>query len=720
MRPPPGGSRGAAEQTRLEAAFSAMPAGYRPRTHNWDADQPRYINRLIHEGSPYLRQHAHNPVDWWAWGDEALKYAAAQDMPIFLSAGYATCHWCHVMEDESFDNPDVAALLNAHFVAVKLDREQRPDIDQIYILATTMQHRHAGWPNSVWMMPDGRPFHTGTYFRKLDFMRVLSSIATAWEGDGRSELTQFADQLSNGIRNISTKRNAAAPLDNAPQKALEQLRGAFNNRYGGFSDATQFPHEGYILFLLDHWQRSGDAEALKMALYTLNQISAGGIHDHVGGGFHRYAVDENWRTPHFEKMLYNQALLLRCFTAAWQITGRSDYARTAARCIDYVLRDMTDTDGVFFAAEDADSLNADGAREEGYFYCWPVQSARDVLGPDADFTITLLGLDQPETIEAGPIAHLEPGNSPDILRLNRVLETMRKARIRRPAPFRDEKIIGGWNGLMIRAMTEAGAAFERPDWIEAAAKAANAVFARLQTDDGMARLYAGGVSEAANLSDYVWLGEACLALSDAGEPDFLDQAEALARDVLAQFDTGDDRFALVRDGTPLGPVMEIEDGAVPSGESSALEFLANLDLRRPDLNRKSRATALREALSGSLSEMPVARLTALIAARLLQDGPAGYQRALAGGAVDIMLVRRENWHLVIDIAPGWHIAGTITTEEAPLRISGAKAQFTDAVQHQGRLDIPLSDVAQILTIELQPCTNEYCAMKETIKFRVYR
>uniref|UniRef100_UPI0029059DCE thioredoxin domain-containing protein n=1 Tax=Roseobacter sp. HKCCA0434 TaxID=3079297 RepID=UPI0029059DCE len=584
MRALPGVTRGDDEQIALEAALAARGPGYVPRTHLMDGDGPRYVNRLIHEASPYLVQHAHNPVDWRPWGPEALAEATARDLPVFLSVGYATCHWCHVMEEESFDDEEVAALLNTAFVPVKLDREQRPDVDQVYILATMLQHRHAGWPNSQWLMPDGRPFHTGTYFPKPQFLQVLGAIAQGWDGGQRAQFESVARQLSEAMRRIPAETAPPAALDAAPAAALADLARLFNAEQGGFSHGTQFPQEGHLLFLLDHWRRTGDAAARDMALRSLEAMVAGGLHDHVGGGFHRYTVDVNWRTPHFEKMLYNQALMLRALVEGWQAGGDPALARAAARLVAYIARDMTAADGAFYAAEDADSLEADGRREEGAFYVWPPEAA-----PEAARDV--LNLHAAPTLEAGPVAHLTPGEPVEFDALDPLLEEMRLIRDARPRPLRDEKVIAGWNGLLIRALAEAAIALDRPDWTEMAERAFDAVMARLGPLEELARLdFDGKRREVADLSDHAWLGLAAFALGR------IDLADAFAARLLERFDH-DGRLVLSPEG-PLGPVLETEDGATPSGEAGALELLALLAEARPDPVRDARARALRDAVSG--------------------------------------------------------------------------------------------------------------------------
>ncbi|RED12318.1 thioredoxin domain-containing protein [Pontivivens insulae] len=705
-RTPPGAELTPEVHARLNAALAAKGPGYVPRTHLMEGDQPRYVNRLIAEASPYLIQHAHNPVDWWPYGPEALAEAARRNLPIFLSAGYATCHWCHVMEEESFDNEEVAALLNTKFVPVKLDREQRPDVDQVYILATMLQHRHAGWPNSIWMLPDGRPFHTGTYFRTPHFLQVLGAIAQGWQGGQRDQFESVGTQLSAAIQRMQTQVVDPAALDGAAPAALAHLGSLYNAEDGGFSNGTQFPQEGHLLFLLDHWRRTGDAVARDMALGSLRGMIAGGLHDHVGGGFHRYTVDVNWRTPHFEKMLYNQALMTRALIEGWQASGDPAMARAVERCIDYVLRDMTAEDGAFYSAEDADSLDSSGKLEEGAFYVFAPDEVED------PWVAQTLGLHEVPTLEAGPVPHLRPGTEIDFERLDPALAALRLQRDARPRPLRDDKVIGGWNGLMIRAMADAGTAFERADWTAAADRAFDAVMARLGPIDTLARLDLDGTRrEAANLSDYAWLALAAHALNR------MDTAEALLDAALERFATPGGRLALTLDG-PLGAVFETEDGATPAGESAALEILALMNAARPDAIRDARANTLLQALSGRVAEMPVARLEALRAARILQAGQTGWHRV--EGPVTITL---RPGVLTLTIAEGWHIAAEGAEDLYPAHVEGVHADWPEPDIWEGRpayfgtVAVPLSGRGT-MTLTYQPCSEEACLLPRKLEFRL--
>ena len=736
-----GVSRDPALTERLEAAYDAMGPDYTPRTHLLDAGgRAKYLNRLILEASPYLIQHAHNPVDWRAWGPDALAEAAALDRPVFLSVGYATCHWCHVMEEESFDNEAVAAVLNAHFIAIKVDREQHPALDQIYITATQLQQGHAGWPNSLFLMPDGRPFHTGTYFPRPQFIQVLRSVAQTWRGGKRAGIADVATQLSEAIRRFAPSEAVTAPPPGAAQfaDAVSRLSGRRNEREGGFSNAQQFPQEGFLLYLIDHWRRTGEPQALDMAARTLDAIAAGGIHDQVGGGFHRYTVDANWRTPHFEKMLYNQGQLARAFIEGWEATGNPAWRRAARRTFDYVLRDMTDDQGAFYAAEDADSLDAAGALEEGAFYVWPPADARAVLGDEADSAIEALGLTETPTIESGPIAHLDPTQTANFTALDPLLDRLRIARDARPRPLRDDKIIAGWNGLMIRALAEGAVAFDCPEYAEAAARAAGSLWSRLWTGERLMRLWAGGpmtkgrALEDGALEDYAWLGLGLLALHDAtGDALWRDRAATLAGTAAERFGDANGRLRMAAADGPLGPVYDSADGATPAGESAMLELLARLARRLPDPVFPVLAERLRGALSGQLAQAPLLRPDALVASRIIEEGESGLRRSLAKGTVRVHLAGGGS-RLILDIAPGWHLNAHRPGPDwlTGAGLDGAAVDWPEGRElalgfsdqpvrvYQGRLDLALDPTADLVTLHLQACSDSLCLEPVAATFRL--
>ena len=751
---PPNVDRDPGLHARLEAAYASKGADYTPRTHLMDGDKARYVNRLIEEASPYLIQHAHNPVDWRPWTEETLAEAVARDMPIFLSVGYATCHWCHVMEEESFDNEEIASILNAHFISIKIDREEMPDLDHLYITATQLQQGQAGWPNSVFMMPDGKPFHTGTYLPPDIFTDTLQAVAAAW-GDPtqRGPISDVAGELSTAVQRITQMSATQSALldDHVYARAAAQLLDTHNALQGGFSESQQFPQEGYLLFLIDHWRRAGDETSLSVATETLYAIAAGGIHDHPGGGFHRYTVDPNWRTPHFEKMLYNQGLLARAFVEAWEVTGEPIFRRAAERTFGYLARDMTDPEGAFYAAEDADSLDPTGERQEGAFYAFTPAQLAAAAG---DVAVEALGIQEPPTIEVGAVIHFPLGDTPDFAQIDPMLDAAREAREVRPRPLRDEKIIAGWNGLVIRALADASVAFEAPAYREQAERAAEVLWTRLWDGERLARLWAGGEArEEGSLADYAWLALSYIALADAtGDVIWHTRAETLAETMWTRFGDGQGRLKMAVADGPLGPIYNSSDGAVPSGESSALELLAHLSRRtvlglaQPDgdaetteiaagpladnpLRHQERAEELRNALSAPMAEQPLLRTDALIASRLLDSGTSGARHVAAKGTVhltylhDRLRIRiAEGWHLnAHDPGPEWLIGvdlegGTIAWPEGQEVTLGFS---TDALRvYEGQLDLAVTPEARELRLNLQACSDSICLEPETVIFRL--
>jgi len=436
-------------------------------------------NRLAKATSPYLLQHANNPVDWYEWGPEPLARAQAEDKPIFLSVGYAACHWCHVMAHESFEDPDTAAFMNEHFINIKVDREERPDIDAIYMEAVVAIAGQGGWPMSVFLTPSGEPFYGGTYFPSSErygmpsFRRVLSSISDAWE-TRRDQVDSSAAQLTASLGRSAQLRPEPGELStDLLDAAFAALYQQYDDVEGGFGGAPKFPQAMTLEFLLRQYVRTSDAAPLAMAEHTLRKMANGGMYDQLGGGFHRYSTDAHWLAPHFEKMLYDNALLARVYLYAWQITGDAFYKRIVEETLDYALREMTDPDGGFYSTQDADSEG-----EEGKFFVWTVAEIRSLLGEkDGDLFCRYYDVTEAGNWEGKNILHVEndpnavaqaAGVSPDRLAdaLEHGWESLFLAREKRVKPARDEKVLAAWNGLMMRAMAEAGVALERPDYVE--------------------------------------------------------------------------------------------------------------------------------------------------------------------------------------------------------------------------------------------------------------
>ncbi len=588
--PCPGSApRPATLQARLQAALDAMPPGYEPRTEHREADgYPRYLNRLILETSPYLLQHAHNPVDWHSWGDEAFELAAAEDRPVFLSIGYSTCHWCHVMERESFDHPEVARRMNEMFVCIKVDREQRPDVDDIYMTAVQVTRQQGGWPMSSFLLPDRRPFFGATYFPPRQFVDVMQQVDLAWR-ERRADLEAAAERITDLVRQLVDARGASSRLGReAVDQAVDWLVAQTDRALGGFGGAPKFPNETNLILMLEHALRTGDRAPLDAALVSLRAMAQGGIHDQVGGGFHRYSVDSRWLVPHFEKMLYNQAHLLRAYVLAFRLTGDPLLARVARETADYVLRDMTSVQGAFFSATDADSEADNGESVEGEFFVWTPEQLREALAPPdgeqsphADTAVTLPAVDQPgqEPPATGRPATLPEPDDADLAmrvfgvtdegnfegrtipcldrpldetaaalgmpiddllsRLDGIRERLYQVRERRPHPLRDEKVLTSWNGMMIRALADAAGPLGEPRYARAAKRAAECLWGQARREDGgLWRVSLdGNASTPGLLQDYAHAVQAFVGLFDATEnPLWLERASRIAAEMVERFD----------------------------------------------------------------------------------------------------------------------------------------------------------------------------------------
>lgn len=542
----------------------------------------KQANRLIHEKSPYLLQHAYNPVDWFPWSDEAFEKAKAEDKPIFLSIGYSTCHWCHVMERESFEDDEVAEILNKHFVSIKVDREERPDIDNIYMSACQALTGHGGWPLTIFMTPEKKPFYAGTYFPKNDRMgmpgliSILNRVVKAWQRD-RDTLIESSHQITEALGRQDEFSEDELPADTI-HEAYSDFKEDFDAEYGGFGRAPKFPTPHNLLFLLRYWHAEKVENALHMVEKTLDSMYRGGIYDHIGFGFCRYSTDRKWLVPHFEKMLYDNALLAMAYLEAYHATGKEQYGSIARQIFEYVLRDMTSPEGGFYSAEDADSEGV-----EGKFYVWSVEEIEQVLGKNAGekfcqyFDITPRG-----NFEGMNIPNLIKGAVPE--EDKELMEQCRKKlfehREKRVRPFRDDKILTGWNGLMIASLAAGGRILNEEKYTKAAEKAANFIFTRLIREDGrlMARYREGQAALPAYVDDYAFMVWGLTELYETTyNPEYLQKAIKLNSDMLGLFwdEEKDGLFLYGSDSEQLilRP-KEVYDGAVPSGNSvAALNFL---------------------------------------------------------------------------------------------------------------------------------------------------
>lgn len=552
-------------------------------------------NRLIHEKSPYLLQHAANPVDWYPWGHEALERAARENKPIFLSIGYSTCHWCHVMAHESFESPEIAAMLNQWFVSIKVDREEHPDIDHIYMSAVTTMTGHGGWPLTIFMTPQGKPFFGGTYFPperrwNLTGMReLLPAVADAWE-NRREDLLSSAEHLTVALKErLDPQLSIGDVAVDVLHRAFNEAVASFDDTYGGFGQAPKFPRSHELSFLLHYWARTKDARARDMVTRTLDHLERGGIHDHLGGGFHRYSTDEQWLVPHFEKMLYDQALLTRTYLEAYRLTGRLTYAIVARRILEYVLRDLADSNGAFYAAEDADSEG-----EEGKFYVWtPEQVAEVIEKESAAWVNAYYGISPEGNFEHGknvlhqacPLEEIAKLQGVDAQKLeDRLAELSTKlfaARAKRSRPHRDEKILTSWNGLMIGSLAYAASTLEDPRYLTAARRAADFMRQHIWRDGILLRRYREGEAHYhGTLEDYAFFSYGLLELYEAGyDPRDLIDAKKLADAIIEKFWDEKQGGFFLRDQQDPGLIVSVKDpydGATPSGNSVAILVLLRL------------------------------------------------------------------------------------------------------------------------------------------------
>ncbi|HXG61914.1 MAG TPA: thioredoxin domain-containing protein [Planctomycetota bacterium] len=620
-------SPAAAALAFLAACGAPLPPAARTGSAPDGKRSMKHTNRLIHEKSPYLLQHAHNPVDWYPWGSEAFEKARAEDKPIFLSIGYSTCHWCHVMERESFEDEEVARLLNEHFVSIKVDREERPDVDQIYMTAVQAMGQHGGWPLSVWLTPDREPFMGGTYFPKEDrfgrpgFMTVLRRIADLWKdrkGDIRREARQLAEILR---RETGAARPGGLDPERALHRAFLQIQQNFEPAYGGFSHAPKFPHGTTIQFLLRYHLRTKSAEALEMAEKTLTEMARGGLYDQLGGGFHRYSTDARWIVPHFEKMLYDQATLAVAYLEAWQATGRPLYERILRETLEYVLRDMTSPEGAFYSAEDADSEGI-----EGKFYVWNPAQVRQVLGEkDAErfcraFDVTPEGNWEPfeESIprHQSVLRLVEDGSFDDLRR------RMFEARSRRVRPGRDDKVLTSWNGLMISAFARAAQVLEEPRYREAAARAARFLLARHVREGVLLRTSRLGEAKIEGyLDDHAFLAAALLDLYETTfDAAWLAEARRWADRAAELFgDAQAGGFYVTAAGREdlIARMREDYEGPMPTANATlALVFLRLHHLTGEDALR-GRAEKTLASYASALERYPAGHATMLMAADFL-------------------------------------------------------------------------------------------------------
>ncbi|MEV5661039.1 thioredoxin domain-containing protein [Streptomyces flaveolus] len=670
-------------------------------------------NRLAHETSPYLLQHADNPVDWWPWSDEAFAQARRRDVPVLLSVGYSSCHWCHVMAHESFEDGPTAEFLNSHFVSVKVDREERPDVDAVYMEAVQAATGHGGWPMTVFLTPDAEPFYFGTYYPPEprhgmpSFRQVLQGVQQAWT-ERRGEVTEVAGKI---VRDLAGREisygDAQAPGDAELGQALLGLTREYDAQRGGFGGAPKFPPSMVIEFLLRHHARTGAEGALQMAQDTCERMARGGIYDQLGGGFARYSVDRDWVVPHFEKMLYDNALLCRVYAHLWRATGSELARRVALETADFMVRELRTAEGGFASALDADSDDGMGRHVEGAYYVWTPAQLTEVLGADdAALAAQYFGVTEEGTFEQGSSVLQLPQEEGvfDAERIASVRERLLAARAERPAPGRDDKVVAAWNGLAIAALAETGAYFERPDLVEAAVAAAD-LLVRLHLDehgrlfrtskDGRAGANAGV------LEDYADVAEGFLALASVtGEGVWLDFAGLLLDHVLTRFtddsgslyDTAADAERLIR--RPQDPT----DNATPSGWTAAAGALLSYAAHTGSEPHRTAAEHALGVVKALGPRVPRFIGWGLAAAEALLDGPR--EVAVVGPDLGDGATRGLHRTALLGTAPGAVVAvGAEGSDEFPLLadrplVGGAPAAY---VCRNFTCDAPTTDPERLRT-----------------------
>lgn len=561
-------------------------------------------NRLIKEKSPYLLQHAYNPVDWYPWGEEAFKKAIKEDKPIFLSIGYSTCHWCHVMEEESFTSLEIADILNKYFVSIKVDREERPDLDNIYMKAVQAMTGAGGWPMTIFLTPDKKPFYGGTYFPQKGLKDMLLEIAGAWE-KRRGELVNSGKEITEVIFQERKPEEPRSLDAEVLKKAYLQLNSNFDSRHGGFGRAPKFPTSHSLCFLLRYWKRTGEKDALEIAEKTLSSMARGGIYDHLGGGFHRYSVDREWRIPHFEKMLYDQAINTRAYLELYQATGNIEYADIVKETFEFIIRDMTHPGGGFYSGLDADSgLPEDPSRkEEGAFYLWTKDEVTVILGKeDAEPFCRYYGIGDTKSVLY--LAH------PPKEDLTRLREKLFKARLERPRLHLDNKVLTDWNGLMISSLAFGSRVLNEPRYSEAAEKAAQFIL-----KNGPSLPHFSAIP--GMIDDYAFFIHGLIDLYEATfNPEYLEEAKRLAKEMIRLFwdkENGGFFFTASDSEILITRQKEIYDGALPSGNSVAVLDLIRLSRLTMDKEFKEKANSILKTFSSEISQMPTAYTQMLIA-----------------------------------------------------------------------------------------------------------
>ncbi|MFL6254237.1 MAG: thioredoxin domain-containing protein [Pyrinomonadaceae bacterium] len=641
----------------------------------------KHTNRLAQESSPYLLQHAHNPVDWYAWGEEALARAKSEDKPILLSIGYSACHWCHVMERESFENEEIARQMNEQFVNIKVDREERPDLDQIYMNAVQMMTRHGGWPLTVFLTPDLVPFYGGTYFPPQDrqqmpgFPRILASVSEAYR-TRPDEVRQSAWEILSELRRMSVAQESSEVINTQLlDNAYRGLARSYDPRFGGFGSAPKFPSSMNLDYLLRTYRRTGDARALEMLTHSCRMMAEGGMYDQLGGGFHRYSTDARWLVPHFEKMLYDNALLTRLYLHAHQATGEQFFRRVAEETLGYVKREMLDASGAFYSTQDADSEGV-----EGKFFVWDKEEVESLLGPeDARLFCAYYDVTEGGNFEEQNILHVERSAEEVARELNVTVERLAEAvergrgrlfteRERRIKPGRDEKVITAWNGLMLEAYAEAAAVLERDDYREMAERNAQFILDTLVKDGLLLHVYKDGRAKHVGfLDDYAFVVSGLVTLYETtGRLRWLEAALTLTDKMVEEFwdEEGGGFFYNGRSGEQLiVRSKDYFDNATPSGNSVAAEALLRLSVLTGNEDYRRKAVNVLRLVRDAVERYPSAFGYALGAIDFYLSTPR--EIVVVGDETQARTLLREVWGRYL---PNKVVALSTNVDEAAARL----------------------------------------------------
>ena len=720
----------------------------------------KWTNRLVHETSPYLLLHAHNPVDWYPWDDEALERAKRENKLIFLSVGYSTCYWCHVMEREVFSNPEIAEMMNKDFINIKIDREERPDLDEIYMTATQLLTQRGGWPNSVFLTPDLKPFYAGTYFPPTDmpgrpgFPTILDAVQEAWvtrEDEVIESANQISETIAMATSSVFTALTAKPLSRSLITGALDYLQTNYSRAYGGFGNAPKFPNPANLELLLSEYERASDASLLKMVTHTLDMMAYGGMYDQIGGGFHRYSVDEKWLVPHFEKMLYDNAQLAKVYLRAYQLTHEPRYRRVVEEIFSFVFREMTAPEGGFYAA-----LDAETDAEEGKYYVWTADEVQEVLGKkEGERFAKVYGVDKGPNFEEKNVLYVPegPAAEDDLKSVAAAREKLLMARAKREYPLLDTKIIVNWNGLMIDALAYGYEVLGEERYLAAAAKAATFILDTLRKPDGeLWHTYTAGVTKQdAYLDDYAFFVKGLIALHRAtGEEQWFNTAKTLTDTMIQLFSDdknggfyytkADAKHLIVRTKKPF-------DSAIPSGNAVAVE---NLLAFGTDYQRYAEKTL--RSFAASMSQAPPSFMYMLFALNhyLVSKGAldSDTSRLVTGTAV----VKSESGgifdvELDLKIAAGWHVNANPTGQDnlIPTTVlvdtdtaieivdvtypKGESVRFAFSEEslnvYEGSLTIPLQlkqkprtlldrTVPVLLKLTYQPCNETECLLPRTL------